>query len=242
MRTKILSLSAAALLLGCYQPDLSGVHYTCTEPSLHPCPDGQVCVGGNCRPAADSPIDMSMASLDGGVLMMTDLPAGTSGCLYELGAFQPDPTRRVWACPGSFNKGEIKSRCKPGWRLCQGMPFSSAAFCKGQGYSWPAFFASELRASADSSVFPLSPGSATCDWSQRTRGVSGCGQGFGVYSAPACSNYPIVMACAQNNGRVNTAWDCSGAVSRDMGLSGDDQFVTQTFNKSAADGVLCCEG
>lgn len=79
-----LSITVSALLLGCFQPDLSKVTIICSSDAPGQCPEGQQCLNGRCS-VADLAVSDASAT-DGGPDAATSQPdMAVSGCKTALG-------------------------------------------------------------------------------------------------------------------------------------------------------------
>src|SRR4051812_19791740 len=97
-------------LSGCFSPDLSQVTLTCTDTIPGRCPPGWMCIEGVCRSPGYAP---DAAASDLRMSSPADL-AIPSGCASGRGT----PLGSGYACPGSFNPGQVAAQCAPRYAPC----------------------------------------------------------------------------------------------------------------------------
>lgn len=216
MRSSFVFLPAA-LLMGCFNPNTSGIVIIC-DPA-NPCLDGQSCVQGRCVQA--SSLDMSVASEDGQV---RDLMSIVPGCTTASSGKQ---VGAAWACSGAFVVGKARMRCAAGFVVCPDAVKVDQPACN----ALTGFFA------GDEPGYDVSfdPPNAMCgpDSGPANRYWFGCGQAVQpdagtnfVYSRSAnpCKGFTKTLACQPGSG-----WDCFAGNTLD-----------KVANSHSYDGVLCC--
>lgn len=213
-----LSLLLLTLSSACYNPDLSGVVFRCSQEKPG-CPSGHVCTDGYCRPHADAGLaaDAGTAADAGS----NDLSPIISGCA-DKGGTPLGP--RAFACPGPFGLGQASKRCASGWRLCTGSKDVNQQACA----KLPGFFVAEV---AGSRTIADKPADAFCtpyDTFNQVRHFFGCGNTSLTYthiSSHMCSGFVGVLSC-------EAPWNC--------GTDFSPQTLDNTSQTAASDGVLCC--
>ena len=110
-------------LLGCFNPDLSQVVFTCSEQS-QACPPGQQCISGKCITPPDPTTDLSAAADLAliGDMQPEDLGAADlampKGCANGL-KFSAPVGVNTWACLGQWSAGKAPSLCAAGFAPCK---------------------------------------------------------------------------------------------------------------------------
>lgn len=209
MRAWIMGLLFA--LCACFSPDPSRIVISCD--AQHACLDGQSCIGGRCVDALPSDAaapDQGSNDLNGDLLA----PSGCAqGQRSPLGPY-------AWACPGTFNQGQARGLCAPGFQVCtDGTRVDLAA-----GNALSGFFIADARGyyTGGSQTFAIcgqEPGASNRVW------FGAGGRVANVYTATtACQKFSKLLDCQPGSG-----WDCFTA-----------QTLDGTKNTNPSDGVLCC--
>lgn len=103
--------AAALFIAGCFNPDLTGVEFTCDVDTSSQCPAGLSCVDGNC--AVPSPP----------LMIIAPTAPSTTGCAFGGGVDISKNGKSSWACAGVFegtkdNTKNINRLCAAGYALC----------------------------------------------------------------------------------------------------------------------------
>lgn len=205
---------AGTLAVSCYNPDLSGVNYTCDEANAY-CPDGLECIVGACLPPGSLPLVP-----DGGMPGPPDGSMTVSGCKgqgFVVGM-------NVFACPGVFN-GDTRDQipaasalCATGFKICGDAKGLDVQACRALG----GFFASSVNMRRGGG------NSFECGVSNSNPYYAGCGRNArqtvdDVPMMQQCAGFPQAIDC-----RDDQQWLC------------DPGSLERTANSVGADGVLCC--
>lgn len=224
-------------LLGCYNPDLSGVHYTCDDKNPY-CPDGLTCVGGVCRgkagvdasggvDGAGPPADMSPAPAD-----MWGVQGPAVGCKSGTG-YQISASAA--ACPGVFANDPSMSACAPGWSTCTQNPLPPSVCKQRMIFGAQACFIGAVRAQDRSN--PTDSQSMIQSWAgadaNSYRYILGCGACIGwADAAIQAGGFTNTMQCDQ----PVVDFQCPKSV------PGKDSDFLKVSNKDPNGGVFCCKG
>lgn len=179
------------LLLGaCYDPDLGPGRFDCGG-SAPVCPEGQRCIDGKCR------VDPA------------DLPPGCQ----QPGGFVVGSVRGrdIYACPGTFPRGEAPRQCVGGYRVCASAEGVDLARCGTDG-----FFLTSLNGR----------------WDNDRRTYVCASSGF--QDPIGCGSLPRGVRRAECGG-FTASLDCDTDETFTCGNSLD-----QASNSLSRNGVLCC--
>lgn len=119
-------------LVGCFNPDLSGVVFSCSQENPA-CPAGQQCNAGKCvtplGPLADLRgfEDLTAADLQPQDFSVADLPP-QQGCAPGL-KFGVPVGLNTWACLGQWSAGKASTLCAPGFAPCRSGATVDQAAC-----------------------------------------------------------------------------------------------------------------
>lgn len=202
------------LAVSCYNPDLSGVSYTCDEANPY-CPDGLECVSGACLTPGSTP-----AVPDGGTAGPPDGSMTVNGCKgqgFVVGM-------NYFACPGVFN-GDTRDMipaasalCATGFKICGDAKGLDVAACRALG----GFFATSVNMRRNGN------GNFECGVSNNNPYYAGCGKD----ARQTVDDVPMTQQCAG----LPQAIDCRG----DQQWYCDPSQLDRTTNPVGVDGVLCC--
>lgn len=214
--TASLGLIFVTLTSSCYNPDLTGVKYSCDEVNPY-CPDGLECSGGVCVKPGSTTDATPMQPSDGGVPL--------AGCRFSGGV---DLGGGVFACPGEFYRNRAGSPtaselCAVGASICSSPRTADLAKCN----SLPGFFGSTqpIRYNGSGNRDDAKNYSCQSTGNPFDRAVSGCGRlTSGQVADKNCGGFTRVLHCS-----AVQSWTCN-----------NDVLDNSHENSSAQDGVLCC--
>ena len=222
--TKVYSagiFAAAALLVsGCFNPDLTGVEFTCDVSTSPQCPAGLSCVDGNC--AVPLPP----------LMIIAPTAPSTTGCALGGGVDISKSGKSAWACAGIFegrkddSTRNINRLCAAGYSLCTNADAIDLSKCDKDA---PGFYMSRVF-SVHNNKNDKSAQCAAQGTNTFFPGWAGCG-------AAQTNSLPLPTKCS---GFART-WDCQ----IDRMLACDDGGFPLTpegaQNERADYGALCCK-
>lgn len=211
--------AAALFIAGCFNPDLTGVEFTCDVDTSSQCPAGLSCVDGNC--AVPSPPLMIVAP---------SAPSST-GCALGGGVDISKNGKSSWACAGVFdatkdNTKNINRLCAAGYSLCTTADNIDLTKCDKDA---PGFYMARVPTKRDKRNDTTAQCTQIGSYTNYPS-WAGCGaaQGNALPLSPKCSNFA-------------RTWDCS---TDDM-LACDGlgfPFTPEGARNARADyGALCCK-
>lgn len=177
---------AVALAAGCFNPDFSGVVFTCSTSEPF-CPPDFTCSSGYC------------------VAMEISGPGCSSGSGTLIG-------NGVYACTGPFNALSGSSPhaidlCAAPLHPCTNSTGIDLAKCQ----TLPGFFAASVPARQDDSA-PYAVSCGVRNPASQHSLIGGCGGKAQLTPLPQpCSGFTLALDC-----RADAAWTCNGASSVDI--------------------------
>jgi len=214
------------LLFSCFNPDLTGVVYTCAADNPQ-CPAGYSCVEGACKAQGDFAMsangDATSAPADLVTLDPPDL-AKPSGCASGGGHFVGGS---AWACDQAWDFGKINEVCAAGFSPCISMDGVDLSACG----KLPRFYVLKLNACLDvSGCAQLTPQTIrSCDGnlSGVPRWRFGCGAKLStVQDCPLpCGGSSQAFRCINTIGK----YACESAATAELDANSSNQY-----------GLLCC--
>lgn len=260
-RIRLSWLATSAVLIACYNPDLSRTHYSCNV-DFPLCPEGQRCIAGCCGggPCGGQPVMLppdAASVTDSGISTPIDmagnpyawnpaLPAGAApGCAsnrgWQLGS------AKLYACPGKINYGTYPGLCAAGYSPPAVLTIPESA-CSSVPWG---FFASAAHG-LDQQKFPTAQMRANWDAPNSTYDVAyrfGCGQQSRIWQYPPnparaytftspikVGGYSIAAVCTgAKAGIADTPWICDAT----QYPYRETEFPQATALLSDADGLLC---
>lgn len=232
---RLSSLLFCAVLVGCFNPNYGGTHFTCTEENPI-CPDGLECIQGWCGGPASTGGDGGQTAGDGG--SNADM-AVKSGCKSGSGYYI---SPMAFACPGIYS-ADPAQLCASGWTPCAKNPMSVDDCNVPKPFkNVYGFYIGSTRGAGSLSSSPLI---TSCSWagasSQEQRYVFGCGaiegcsqgEGCGGFNGPRCGSYEKVAICERSG--AGYPIHCPKSV---PGQESDWLLIS---NSDPNNGVLCCK-
>ncbi len=213
------------LLLSCFNPDLTGVVFTCSAERPE-CPAGYSCVEGACKAQGDFAMSPSADATSGAADLVTlDPPdlAKPSGCASGGG----QSVGSAWACGESWDFGKINTVCASGFAPCTSMDGVDLSACS----KLPRFYVLKLNACLDvsgcASLTPQTIRSCDGNLSGVPRWRFGCGAKLStVQDCPLpCGGSSQAFRCLNTIGK----YACESAASAELDANASNQY-----------GVLCC--
>lgn len=179
---------------------------------VYACDESNPCAVGTC---IDNVCQASDGGSGGADLSASPDGASATGCADGGGKM----LGAAWGCSGAFSAGQGRSLCAPGWKVCTAAAGIDLVECDKIVAS---FFVADVPGIKESAA-TYSCGQ-TVVYERLLFGCGGSPHAMGQISA-MCGGFKLFVNCSP----PAQYWDCSAGHS-----------LTQTINKVAADGVLCC--
>lgn len=234
-------LFALLIFVGCYNPDLTRVHYTCDEANPY-CPDSLQCFQGCCGgpPCKAGPVFVPDGATvtDMGVVFPPDLRAPLTGCKGNQGHIINDTMN---ACLGMANGGDSVHRlCATGWALC--VTNTAGADCEMKLPRDEVYIAGATTGQPQGAPWIAAKVVQTWTGLQNTylRGIGGCGNGVGAISGPPSASPPAGFQWSMECWESGHAPQIPNVVECPFSQASDADFSGVRILSDKA-GVLCCK-
>ena len=203
-----------SVLEGCFAPGVKSAMFKCADSEAGSCPDNQVCFAGLCYYLGDVP---AASAGDQATSAPTD-QAEPSGCASGRGT----PLGSGYACPGSFNPGQVAAQCAAGYAPCTTAAGLNLTACANLEGFYLAAVVGRYATAGDLSGLQ-------CSGTDYYRAVFGCGNPVKAKpAATACSSFTRLIDCRD----INADFRCPPP---------PFEGIENMTNPYPLDGVLCCK-